>query len=351
MKAVHITRFLESLDGVVASDIDPPVLKDGQVLVRVMAAGVNFVDTLYARGLHQNNRRHVQPPFTLGLEFAGVVDDISPGAETPFRRGDRVYGSSLGAYAEQIAVPASVLCQIPPGWSFAAAAGMAATAPVSYGALVTRGNIQAGETVLVLGAAGGLGCMAVQIAAAARCRVIAVTSTAEKCAVARRCGADVCIDTSVIEKSSWCERVREATPDGRGVDVVFDPVGAVGDSLKCLAHRGRILVVGFAARDNATLEQVAMNRVLLKQATIIGYRYGESLRRDPAENAQIWHKLEALISSKKIQPVVYDTPYHGLESVANALKDIADRRVWGKGVVRVSDDEHHDIVKPNNAKL
>ena len=308
--------------------------------------------SLQARGKHQNNQRHVKPPFTLGLEFAGVViyaPRKGPGAA--FQLGDRVYGSALGAYAEQIAVPSSALSRIPSSWSFAAAAGMAATLPVSYGALITRGQLRAGETVLVLGAAGGLGCMAVQVAARAApasgggqgcCRVIAVASSPEKCAVARRCGADVTIDTTDLASSSssgkpWWMRVLEATPDGRGVDVVFDSVGLVGESLKCLAHRGRILVVGFAGRDDTTLESVAMNRVLLKQATLIGYRYGESLRRDPDENRQIWRELEGIISAGTIQPVVYDRPYRGLEAVASALGDIAGRRVWGKAVVDVDD--------------
>ncbi|CAK7220581.1 hypothetical protein SBRCBS47491_004237 [Sporothrix bragantina] len=345
MKAVQIREFLDNLGDVAVSDIAPPVPKEDEVVVQVKAAGVNFVDTLYARGKHQNNKRHVKPPFTLGLEFAGVVvyaPRKGPGAA--FQLGDRVYGSSLGAYAEQIAVPASVLSRIPSSWSFSAAAGMAATLPVSYGALVTRAQLHPGETVLVLGAAGGLGCMAVQVAARAvpanggygSCRVIAVASSPEKCAVARRCGADVAIDTSDTSSGKpWWTRVLEATPNGRGVDVVFDSVGLVGESLKCLAHRGRILVVGFAARDDKTLESVAMNRVLLKQATLIGYRYGESLRRDPDENQQIWRGLEGIIAAGTIQPVVYNRPYRGLEAVAGALGDIANRRVWGKAIVDV----------------
>ncbi|ERS97834.1 hypothetical protein HMPREF1624_06005 [Sporothrix schenckii ATCC 58251] len=355
MKAVQIREFLkvlENLGDVTVSDVAPPVPKEDEVVVQVKAAGVNFVDTLYARGKHQNNRRHVTPPFTLGLEFAGIVmyaPRTGPGAA--FQLGDRVFGSSLGAYAEQIAVPASALSAIPHGWSYAAAAGMAATLPVSYGALVMRAQLHAGETVLVLGAAGGLGCMAVQIAARAvpanggygRCRVIAVASSPEKCTVAQRCGADVVIDTSDMASGKpWWARVLDATPDARGVDVVFDSVGLVSESLKCLAHRGRVLVVGFAARDDTTLEQVAMNRVLLKQATIVGYRYGESLRRDPDENQQIWRGLEGIIAAGTIQPVVYDRPYRGLGAVADALQDIANRRVWGKAIVDVDGVDDKD---------
>lgn len=231
---------------------------------------------------------------------------------------------------------------------------MAATLPVSYGALVTRAQLHAGETVLVLGAAGGLGCMAVQVAARAvpanggygSCRVIAIASSPEKCAVAKRCGADVVIDTSDTSLGKpWWQRVLDATPDGRGVDVVFDSVGLVSESIKCLAHRGRVLVVGFAARDDKTLEQVAMNRVLLKQATLIGYRYGESLRRDPDENQQIWRGLEGIIAGGTIQPVVYDRPYKGLEAVPEALKDIANRKVWGKAIIDVNGADDKDAGK------
>ncbi len=271
------------------------------------------------------------------------------GAASAFRAGDRVYGSSLGAYAELIAVPESVLSRMPAGWTFAAAAGMAATLPVAYGALVTRAQLHAGQTVLVLGAAGGMGCMAVQVAARAvpanggygRCRVIAVASSAAKCAVARRCGADVCINTAERGSEAWWARVLAAT-QGRGVDVVFDPVGLVGDSLRCLADRGRILVVGFAGRDEHSLEQVAMNRVLLKQATVVGYRYGESLRRDPVENAQIWRELEGIISAGIIEPVRFDRAYRGLEAVPAALQDIANRRVWGKAIVDVDGVDERD---------
>lgn len=167
-----------------------------------------------------------------------------------------MFGGSLGSYAQLIAVKESLLRPIPKHWDFASAAGLAATAPVSYGALITRGRLKAGETVLIHAAAGGLGLMAVQIAKAIGATVIATASTKEKLDVARRFGADEGINYT--ETLDWWKEVLEAT-NGQGVDVVYDPVGLVDRSLKCLKHRGRILVVGFAGTEG-NLERIAMNR-------------------------------------------------------------------------------------------
>jgi NADPH:quinone reductase len=222
-----------------------------------------------ARGKHQNNRSLVRPPFTLGLEFAGTVITAPPASG--FKAGDRVFGGHTGSYSELITVPASsepTFHRIPSSWSFGEAAGLAATLPVSYGALVHCGSIQRGETVLIHAAAGGLGIMAVQIAVAVGCRVIGTAGSDDKCDIVKSFGAEACINYS--KDGDWWRRVVELT-NSAGVDVVFDPVGLVDLSLKCLAHRGRVLVVGFAGRGDTELEKIAMNRVLLKQAKLIGY--------------------------------------------------------------------------------
>lgn len=179
-----------------------------------------------------------------------------------------MYGGGTGSYAEQIAIKdESSINHIPNGWSFEEAAGFAATAPVSYGALITRASLKKGETVLIHSAAGGLGLMAVQIAKAAGARVIATASNSIKLAVAKSFGADEIINYT--DGSEWWKKVMDLT-DQQGVDVVYDPVGLVDKSLKCLKPRGRILVVGFTGTEG-NLEKIAMNRVLLKQAQIIGY--------------------------------------------------------------------------------
>lgn len=161
---------------------------------------------------------------------------------------------------------AEAIRKVPSTWTPLDAAGLGATLPVSYGALVHSGKLKAGETVLVHSAAGGLGIMAVQVAVAQGCRVIGTAGSAAKCDYARSYGAAECFNYT---DEDWWKRVLEVT-GGKGVDVVFDPVGLVGLSLKCTTHRGRVLIVGFAAREGQ-MEKVAMNRVLLKQVSLIGY--------------------------------------------------------------------------------
>lgn len=220
------------------------------------------------RGLHQNNRRHVKPPFTLGLEFAGVI--ISAPSLSPYAKGSRVFGTYPGAYTEFLAMHislANTLHLVPHSWTFIQAASLGATLPVSYGALKLRGELKPGQTVLVHSAAGGLGLAAVQIARALGCRVVGTAGSDTKCAVAERFGAEKCINYSTQGK--WWQEVKQITA-GHGVEVVFDSVGLVSDSLRCLAHRGKVLVVGFAGREG-NMEAVQMNRILLGQGNVIGY--------------------------------------------------------------------------------
>ncbi|KAL5327682.1 hypothetical protein ACEPPN_005384 [Leptodophora sp. 'Broadleaf-Isolate-01'] len=332
MKAIRIDKFVDKIEDIRISEIPVPEPKDGEVLVQIEAAGVNFVDLLYARGKHQNNRSLVTPPFTLGLEFAGTV--LSSPISSPFKPGSRVFGGSLGSYASQISVNPTSLHFIPQNWTFAQAAGLAATAPVSYGALILRGRLQRNETILIHASAGGLGLSAIQIAKAAGARVIATSSSLSKLSIARQFGADECINYS---SPDWIDTVLKLT-QGRGVDVVFDPVGLVDGSLKCLRQRGRVLVVGFAGMPGGG-ERIAMNRVLLRQAQIIGYRYGETDRIDPAETAQIWRELKVLWEEGKFKPTVYDEEYRGLESVVRAMKDLESRKVWGKAVIVMDDGD------------
>ncbi|CAH0024000.1 unnamed protein product [Clonostachys rhizophaga] len=332
MKAVRIEQFGE-LQQLRVSTIPRPDPAHNEVLIRVMAAGVNYVDALYVQGKHQNNRSLVRPPFTLGLEFSGIITSCPPNYH--LQPGDRVFGASLGSYAEYISVPASTnLEKLPSSWSFADAAGLGATLPVSYGALMLRAGLKRGETVLVHSAAGGLGIMAVQIAAALGCRVIGTAGSEEKCSYAKKHGASFCLNYNT--DPDWSGKVLELT-EGAGADVVFDPVGLVDLSLKCIAHKGRVLIVGFAGR-GGQMESIAMNRVLLKQVNLIGYRYGESLRRYPEENRRIWDELKPMIEGGKIEPTVSQL-YEGLESVPNALVHLMERKTLAKAVVKVATDE------------
>ncbi|KAF8852826.1 zeta-crystallin [Acephala macrosclerotiorum] len=301
MGTILIDQFVNNYDDIKISEVPQPRARDGEVLVKIDAAGVNFVDLLYARGKHQNNRSLITPPFILGLEFSGTV--LSSPPSSTFRPGDLVFGG--------------------------------ATAPVSYGALILRAKLRPGETVLVHAAAGGLGLMAVQIAKAVGCRVIGAVGSREKMGVVRGFGGDKVVDYR--EDRDWWTEVLEVT-GGEGVDVVFDPVGLVDKSLKCLKQKGRILVIGFAGTEG-NIEKIVMNRVLLRQAQIIGYRYGMTDRTDPAETAKIWQELKQMWEKGLLRPTVYDKEYIGLASVVPAMKDLADRKVWGKAVIRMSSGE------------
>ncbi|KAE9366987.1 quinone oxidoreductase [Stipitochalara longipes BDJ] len=327
MEAIRIEEFVRDLDDIKVSRVPRPQAKDDEVIVQIIAAGVNFVDILYARGKHQNNRSLVRPPFILGLEFAGIVISAPPSSK--YSPGDRVFGGGLGSYAEQIAVKETSLHHIPNNWDFRDAAGLAATAPVSYGALIVRGKLQRGETVLIHASAGGLGSMAVQISKAVGARVIATAGSTAKLDVAKGYGADKCINYS--SNPEWWKEVLGFT-NGAGVDVVYDPVGLVDRSLKCVKQKGRILIVGFAGTEG-NIERIATNRILLKQAQIIGYRFGMTDRIDPGETAEIWKGLKDMLEPGLLRPTVFDCNYRGLESVVSAMKDLQARKVWGKAVV------------------
>ncbi|EJP70906.1 Alcohol dehydrogenase superfamily, zinc-containing [Beauveria bassiana ARSEF 2860] len=308
MKAILIDKFCETLGQVRVSEVPSPEATGDNILIQVRGVGVNYVDTLYALGKHQNNKRHVTPPFILGLEFAGIV--LAAPADCEFQKGDAVFGDHAGAYAE-------------------AAAGLAATLPVAYDGLVSAGRLRAGETVLVHAAAGGLGVMACQIAASRGCRVIGTAGSDDKCKYAKGYGASECVNYTADKK--WWEKVNAMT-GGRGVDVVFDPVGLVEPSLRCMASKGRIVVVGFAGLDG-NFEKIAMNRILLKQVELIGYRFGQSLRENPARREEIWEQLYPMLEYLSVKPTL-SVMYEGLESVPRALRDISERKIFGKAVVR-----------------
>ncbi|KAJ3477214.1 hypothetical protein NLG97_g8897 [Lecanicillium saksenae] len=330
MKAILIDKFCETVDQVRVSEVPTPEATGDNILIRVRGVGVNYVDTLYACGKHQNNKRHVIPPFVLGLEFAGVVLERPPAARS--KRATRSLATTLGRTprsSPSLRNRSRTCSTSPRGGPVEAAAGLAATLPVSYDALVSAGRLRAGETVLVHAAAGGLGVMACQVAAAKGCRVIGTAGSDDKCSFAKAHGASEVINYTTDRE--WWKRVNELT-GGKGVDVVFDPVGLVDPSIRCTASKGRILVVGFAGL-GGNFEKIAMNRVLLKQVELIGYRYGQSLRENPARREEIWEHLQAMLEFLSIKPAL-SVMYDGLESVPRALKDIGERKIFGKAVVR-----------------
>ena len=289
----------------------------------VQAAGVNFPDVLIIQGKYQFKP---ELPFTPGNEVAGIVRAVGDGV-IGFKPGDQVIAfSSTGGFAQQLSVPAHALMPMPPGMDFATAAAITLTYGTSHHAVVDRAALQAGETMLVLGAAGGVGLAAVEIGKALGARVIAAASSDEKLAVCREHGADVLINYS---REDLREAVKAAT-GGKGPDVVYDPVG--GDfaeaAFRSIAWRGRYLVVGFA---NGEIPKMPLNLALLKGASLVGVFWGEFVKREPKANLAGMMQLLGWMKEGKIRPLV--SARYPLAETAQALNDMAARKVTGKVVI------------------
>ncbi len=307
-------------------DIPSPQPGAKQVLIRTHVASVNFPDTLIIQGKYQ-----FKPacPFTPGGELAGTV--IAVGAEvTGFNAGDKVVALSIaGAFAEEVVVDAQLVAALPGGLSdadFEIAGSMTMTYGTSLHALKDRAHAQPGETLLVLGAAGGVGLAAVEIGKLMGLRVIAAASSPEKLAVARAHGADELIDYS---KQDLRESIKSITA-GRGVDVVYDPVGGsyTEPALRSVGWRGRHLVVGFAAGD---IPQIPINLMLLKGSALLGVFWGEFVRREPALHAANMRQLFDWLQHGKIHPLI--SARYALADAPRALEALQARQVVGKVVV------------------
>ena len=295
----------------------------GQVAIDVQAAGVNFPDVLIIQ-----NKYQVKPPlpFTPGGELAGIVRAVGDGV-TQFKVGDRVIAFvGQGAFAQQIAVPVQAVMPMPAGMDFDIAAAITLTYGTSHHAVVDRAQLKAGETMLVLGAAGGVGLAAIDIGKALGARVIAAASTAEKLAVCKDHGADVLINYTTEDMR---EAIKAAT-NGKGPDVIYDPVGGVyaEPAFRSIAWRGRYLVVGFA---NGEIPKLPLNLTLLKGASLVGVFWGDYARREPAANMAAMGQLMGWLASGKIRPHI--SGRYALADTAQALNDMAARKVTGKVVI------------------
>jgi NADPH:quinone reductase len=291
-----------------------------QVLVDVHAVGVSFPDLLLSKGEYQLKP---EVPFTLGVDFAGTVVS-GPG----FEPGQRVAGvNAYGAAAELVANPAMFTFALPDSVSYDEGAALPMNYLTALFALEERGGLREGETVLVHGAAGGVGTATLQVAKGLGARTIAVVSTEEKAGFARAAGAD-----EAVVGPDFKDAVKELT-GGRGVDVVLDVVGgdAFTDSLRCLAEQGRILVVGFASGQG--IPEVKVNRLLLANTDVRGVGWGAYAMTRPGYMQQQWHRLVPMIESGVVKPPVGAT--YDLAGFAQALVDMDERRTLGKSVVHV----------------
>ena len=222
---------------------------------------------------------------------------------------------------------------IPNGYGFMEGAALFTTMPTSYAALVTRAKIKSGDWVLVHAAAGGVGLAAVQIAKAFGATVIATAGTEHKLEVAKSFGADYGVN---YRDASWPDKIKSLTPNSRGVDIVYDPVGLIDKSTKCIAWNGRLVVIGFVGGE---IEAIRTNKILLKNISVMGLHWGAYSKNEPEEIERVWEGLFDFFEKKKVRGTNYtDKEYVGLESVPAALEALGARETWGKVVIKIPQD-------------
>lgn len=324
MKAVLCKEF-GSASSLVLEETTDPVAKANEVVLDIHAAGVNFPDTLIIEGKYQ-----IKPPFPFspGGEAAGVIASLGDKV-SHLKPGDRVMGlTGYGSFAEKIAVDASRILPIPKNMDFVTAAGFSMTYGTSMHALKQRADLKPGETLLVLGASGGVGLAAVEIGKAMGARVIAAASSAEKLEVARAAGADELINYTEV---SLKDAVKELTK-GQGADVIYDPVGGdlFDQAVRSINWKGRLLVVGFAS---GRIPEFPVNLALLKGSSIVGVFWGAFAAREPQTNRENFEELFAWFSEGKLKPLVSEK--FRLDQYEDALNILTSRKAVGKVVVEV----------------
>ena len=322
MKAVVCKQFGPP-ESLVIEDLPSPTPGAGEVVVSVKAASVNFPDVLIIQDKYQSKP---PLPFSPGSELAGVVKEVGPGV-THAKPGDKVIAfTTYGAFAEEVKTEAARLLPLPEGMSFESGASFILTYGTTDHALRDRATLRSGETLLVLGAAGGVGIAAIEIGKALGARVIACASSAEKLQVCREHGAD---ETINYVAEDLRERIKALTA-GKGVDVIYDAVGGpyTEPAFRSIAWRGRLLVIGFAAGD---IPKLPLNLALLKGASIVGVFWGDFARREPKSFAESARQLTQWYREGKLRPHVSAT--FPLEKAAEAMNLLASRQAKGKVVI------------------
>ena len=324
MKAVLCTQW-GSPEDLVVEEVESPMVAAGQVKMAVHACGINFGDTLMIAGQYQ-----VKPPFpfTPGFEVAGEIMEAGEGV-TQYKAGDRVIAfTDYGGYAEEVVVRAASCLPIPHNMNFVDAAAFMVAYGTSHLALDHRARLQAGEVLLVHGAAGGVGLTAVEIGKQMGATVIATASTPAKLAIAQQYGADHLIN---YREENFRDRVKEIT-DGKGADVIYDPVGGdvFDQSLRCINWEGRLLVIGFAS---GHIPQAPANLTLVKNCSIVGVYWGAYAIKQPLTLLQSMQTLLGWYSQGKLKPHISAT--FPLEQVAQAMNMLTNRQSTGKVVLTV----------------
>ena len=323
MKAIICSRY-GGPDDLELRDLPAPQAGGGEVVVKVAAAALNFFDTLLIAGKYQ-----LKPdfPFSPAAEFAGTVHAVGPRV-TGFKPGDRVMSyAAYGAARDYYVQKASRLVRVPDNLDLERAAGLSVTYGTTIHALKDRGKLKAGETLAVLGAAGGTGLAAIEIGKLMGARVIACASSDEKCAFARQHGADETINYATSDLRAELKRLGGA----HGIDVIYDPVGDkyAEPALRAMAWEGRYLVIGFAAGE---IPKIPLNLVLLKSCDIVGVHWGAFIARDPDAEARNMSQIVRWCADGKLSAHVHAV--YPLAETAQALKDIAARKIMGKAIVK-----------------
>jgi len=322
MKAIVCEKYGPPSD-LVLKEVELGELGEKQVRIKVHACSLNFPDTLIIQGLYQFKP---ELPFTPGSDIAGVISEV--GAKVKHLSvGDEVFGFTMtGGFAEEAIVDAKMIFPKPPTMPFATAASFLLAYGTSYHALMDRARLTASDTLVVLGASGGVGLAAVEIAEQVGAKVIAAASTAEKLQLCKEHGADEVINYT---SENLKERIKELT-DGKGADVIYDPVGGAYSeaALRAIAWQGRFLVVGFAAGD---IPKIPLNLPLLKGCQIVGVFWGSFAMKDPQQNMQNSLQLMNWYAEGKIKPHIDKT--YTLADTPKALDDMMHRKVKGKVVV------------------
>lgn len=322
MKAFVCHQLTDDLSGTGIQDVPMPQPGPGEVRIRVKATSVNYPDILLTQGKYQLK---LEPPFTPGMDVSGVVDAIGEGVTT-FSPGDEVVGGArFGGFAEYAIARASGLQAKPSNLSFSEAAAIPATYLTAYVALIERGQLQAGETLLVHGASGGVGLAAVDVGRLLGAKVIATSGSKEKLYKLVEYGAG----HGVLADDGMKHAIKTMTQN-KGVDVVFDPVGGdiFDQSTRCMAFNGRLLVIGFTSGRIAT---VPSNIPLIKGFSVVGVRAGEYTRQFPDRGEEILRHIWQWAGEGKLNPVVHaEFP---LEDTAKGFEELLSRRVFGKVVI------------------
>ena len=328
MKAVLCKAFGPP-ESLVIEDVESLKPGNGQVVISVKACGVNFPDTLIIQGKYQS-----KPPFPFipGSEVAGIVKELGEGVDTVKVGRQVIAYVGLGGFAEEVIANAPSIIPMPPNMEFTTASAFVLTYATSHHALKDRAQLKRGETLLVLGAAGGVGLAAIEIGKVIGARVIAAASSDEKLEVCKLLGADEVINYATEDIR---DRIKQLT-GGKGVDVAFDPVG--GDYsepvLRSMAWGGRFLVIGFAAGD---IPRIPLNLPLLKGCSIVGVFWGSFMEHDPKRGQENIHELITWFTEGKLKPHVSAT--YPLGHVADVLNDLLNRKVTGKAVLVTGEEE------------